>query len=84
MARAYFRRIGHDASSVNIYMPDRIFEEQTTGKLAKFTYEQKWGLVPNARTFAFLTIRALSLALAFLTDTAQPVFEFSAKKRKPS
>src|SRR5437667_6789273 len=66
MARAYFRRIGHDASSVNIYMPDRIFEEQSTGKLAKFTYEQKWGLVPNARTFAFLTIRALSLALAFL------------------
>jgi len=81
MAKAYFRRVGDNAFSVNVYMPDRIFEDGGTGKLATFTYNQKWGLVPNARTFASVAICSLVRALECLKEIDGPVFEFSAKKQ---
>lgn len=81
MARGYFRRVGEDGLAVNIYTPDRIFGEGSD-KLVEFTYEQKWGLFPNARTFASIAISSLSLAMVCLRDLDEPGFEFSAKRRK--
>jgi hypothetical protein len=81
MAKAYFRPVGKNAFSVNVYMPDRIFEDRERGKLATFTYEQKWGLVPNARTFATIAVSSLASALTCLSEIDQPVFVFSARKR---
>ncbi|MGO9518492.1 MAG: hypothetical protein ACLPND_15760 [Candidatus Korobacteraceae bacterium] len=83
MARADFRRVGENAISVNVCLPDRIFEADEHGgtRLAKFTYHERWNLISTARNFVKLATMSLKGSLECLTDVDQPVFEFSAKKR---
>ena len=84
MARAYFRRVGETSISVNVYLPDRIFETDSAGniKLATFTYEERWNLLSTARNFTYLATNPLSLALQSLLDIPEPLFEFSAGQRR--
>jgi hypothetical protein len=83
MARADFRRVGENAVSVNVLLPDRIFETTGTGdkRLARFTYHERWSLLSMARTFAQLAVLSLKGALEALAEIDTPVFEFSAKRR---
>lgn len=83
MARADFRRVGKEAISVNVCLPDRIFETDDRGgtRLAQFTYEERWSLLSTARNFVQLTIGALKASLDCLAELEGHVFEFSAKKR---
>jgi hypothetical protein len=83
MAHADFRRVGGNAISVNVCLPDCIFEtdEQGGTRLAKFTYNERWNLISTARNFANLATTSLRGSLECLTVVGQPVFEFSAKKR---
>jgi hypothetical protein len=86
MARADFRRVGRDGVSVNVCLPDRIFETDDRGgtRLAEFTYEERWSLPSTAQNFVQLTIGALKASLDCLAELEEPVFEFSAKKRTGS
>jgi hypothetical protein len=49
MARAWFRKVGRTGISLNILLPDTIYEYQgTSKKLAKFTYEHKHNLLATS------------------------------------
>jgi hypothetical protein len=80
MARAFFRKVGDNGFSVNIYLPDTIFE-QTDGnkRLAKFTYEERWNLLSQCRAFAQATSLAVLLALRTVLDTQGRVFAYSRR-----
>jgi hypothetical protein len=82
MARADFRRVGDNAISVNVCMPDRIFETEAGGKLAKFTYEERWNLLSMAKSFSQLAITALTETLHCLETVEEPSFTFSSGKSK--
>jgi hypothetical protein len=81
MARADFRKVGPDGISVNVCLPDRIFEEgSASGKrLAQFSYEERLSLISMARNFAQMTAGALTAALHLLAEIDEPLFRFSAK-----
>jgi hypothetical protein len=82
MARADFRRVDENAISVNVCLPDRIFEVDERGgtRLVRFTYHERWNLISTPRNFANLATTSLKGSLECLTTVGQPVFEFSAKK----
>lgn len=81
MARAEFRRVGEGGISVNVYLPDRIFETDSRGgkRLAAFTFSDKWNLLSMARSFADVAGRSLSLTLECLRTLPDASFEFHAK-----
>ncbi|MBI3695061.1 MAG: hypothetical protein HY238_09525 [Acidobacteria bacterium] len=83
MARAYFRHVGEGAISVNVYVPDRIFQMDSSGnkKLATFTYDERWNLLSTARNFTQLAVASLSLALHCLRDVPNASFEFTTRPR---
>jgi hypothetical protein len=84
MARADFRKVEHNGISVNICLPDRIFEEgSATGRrLAQFSYIERLNLISMARSFVQLTAGALTAVLNILVEINDPVFRFSAKAAK--
>jgi hypothetical protein len=84
MARAQFRRDGENGISVNVYVPDEIFETDAKGnkRLSVFTYSQRWSLVSTARNFAELGVRSLTLVLECLRSVPDSSFEYSAKRRR--
>lgn len=80
-ARADFRRVGENAISVNVCLPDLIFETDKGGKrLAKFTYKERWNLLSMAKAFSQLAITALSDTLHCLESVEEPSFTFSSRK----
>ena len=82
MARGEFRRVAEDRICVNVFLPDRIFESDndTTKRLALFTYREKWNLLSMGRSIAQLATGALGTTLHCLEEIKDPVFEFSSKK----
>lgn len=82
MARADFRMVGEKAISVNVLLPDHIFErDKGSGtKLAKFTYEERWNLFSMAKAFSKLAIGALTATLHSLETVEEPCFIFSSSK----
>lgn len=84
MARAEFRRVSPNMISVNVLLPDRIFDTDASGnkRLSKFTYAERWSLLSMARSFAELTIHTLRHAAQCLIEINDPVYEFHAKQRK--
>ncbi len=85
MARAEFRRVGPNAISVNVLLPDRIFEEKTTGggdRLAPFTYSERWNLLSMAKGFVELTAGALIATMHLLAHVDEPMFQFLAKSSR--
>jgi hypothetical protein len=85
MARAEFRRVRRNAISVNVLLPDRIFEEKTKGsgdRLAQFTYCERWNLLSMARGFVELTGGALIATMQLLVEVDEPAFHFSAKSSR--
>lgn len=83
MAKAYFRRIGEDAVSVNVYLPDKIFDAGAlpNRRLVNFTYTERWNLLSMARGFTELTVRSLALVLHALRALPDGTFKFSARRR---
>ena len=80
MARAFFRKVGENGFSVNVYLPDTIFERTDGSKrLAKFTYEERWNLLSQCRAFAQDTSIAVLLALKTVLDTPERVFTYSRR-----
>jgi hypothetical protein len=84
MARADFRRVGQNAISVNVLLPDRIFEDEVNGgrKMANFSYRERWSLISTAKNIVELTAGALITTLQFLAEVDQPVFHFAARSSK--
>lgn len=85
MARAEFRRVGSNAISVNVLLPDRIFEDKTKGggdRLVHFTYSERWNLISMARGFVELTVWSLIATMQLLAQVEDPMFHFSAKSSK--
>lgn len=85
MARAEFRRVGRNGISVNVLLPDRIFEEKTKGggdRLAQFTYDERWNLISMARGFVEISAGALIATMNLLAEVDEPKFHFSAKSAK--
>ena len=82
MARAYFRRLGDSKVSVNVFLPDIIFETDSHGnkKLAKFTYIKKWNLLSMAFRFTLMVSTALIKSLEMLRDKDKAVFSYKRKK----
>jgi len=82
MTRASFRRISERAISVNVYVPDMIFQTDGSGnkKLLRFTYDERWSLLSTARNFTQLAVGSLSLALRCLRDVPNASFQFNARK----
>ncbi len=80
MARAFFRKVGDNCLSVNVYLPDTIFKRTEGNKrLAKFTYEERWNLLSQCRAFAQATSFAVLLALKTVLNTPGQVFSYSRR-----
>jgi len=81
MAKASFRRIGKNCISVNIFLPDRIFDISPKGeKLAKFTFDEQLNLLSMTREFARLGVYTLVTTMELLRDIDQPLYTFSSHK----
>jgi len=82
MAKADFRRVGENGISVNVLLPDHIFDpnDKNGTRLAVFTYNERYSLISTARNFAQLSILALADTLRLLAEIPDPVFEFSGGK----
>lgn len=78
MARADFRKIEPNGISVNVSLPDQIFEDASASRkrLAIFTYKERMSLVSMARNFVQLTAGALTGSLSLLAEIDDPVFRF--------
>lgn len=82
MARAFFRRVDNSGASVNVYLPDKIFEGDTRDRrLADFTYNQKWNILSMAVGFADSSVSAVERALRILQETDTPVFQYARRAR---
>lgn len=84
MALVDFRRVEPNGISVNVCLPDRIFERKSTaGKsLAEFSYAERLNMISMARNFVQLTAGALTATLHLLADLDGPAFRFSARAAK--
>jgi hypothetical protein len=84
MARADFRRVEPNGISVNVLLPDRIFELDAKGgrRLAQFSYIERWSLISTARNFVELTAGSLIATMQLLTEVNDPVFSFESRSRK--
>lgn len=77
MAKAHFRRVG-DGVSVNVYLPDRIFDYSgLTEKMVKFTYVERYNLLSVSMNFMQLICYAISKVYSLLIDPGRPTFVFS-------
>lgn len=82
MARAFFRRVGESGISVNVFLPDVIFEKDEHGnkKLVKFTYNNKWNLLSMASRFTQLVSVVLIKALEILKNYNEGIYTYKRKK----
>ncbi|MEW6682697.1 MAG: hypothetical protein AB1451_07205 [Nitrospirota bacterium] len=80
MARAFFRRVNNCGASVNVYLPDKIFETHSGHRrLADFTYDKKWHILSMAVGFANLSVSAVAKALKVLQETDTPIFRYAKR-----
>jgi hypothetical protein len=83
MLRAFFRRISEDGLSINIYLPDRIFEtDGGNKKMAQFTYHQRINLLSQSVIFTKFVSLVILASLIYLRDTDTPCFSFNKRSRK--
>jgi hypothetical protein len=83
MFRAVFRRISEDELSVNIYLPDKVFEtDHGNKKMVQFTYHQRINLLSQSVIFAKFASLAIIEALIYLRDNDAPCFSFNKKKHR--
>jgi hypothetical protein len=84
MARASFRRVDENGISVNVYLPDVIFEKSPSGnkRLARFTYEERWNLLSMALRFCQLGSISLTESIRLLLQNKTPIYDYSKQKAK--
>lgn len=79
MARAHFRRVG-DGLSVNVLLPDRIFDHSgTTEKMIQFTYSERYGFLSQTMSFMRLICHTIGQVYTLLLDPGKPTYVFSKK-----
>lgn len=81
MARAYFRRVG-DGVSVNIYLPDSIFDPTRPEKLVEFTYVQRFNLLSQSREFMRLIAHCIRSVYLLLLNPGTPTYSFEKVRRQ--
>jgi len=77
MSKAYFRRVG-DGVSVNILLPDRIFDHSNE-KMVKFTYEERHNLLSQSMSFMRLICYTIGKVYSLLIEPGRPTFVFTKK-----
>jgi len=80
-ARGSFREVGDTGISVNVLLPDRIFDVSQKDKLIDFTYQDRRNLLSVARSFGVVTVTSLVKAIGCLAQLEEPAYEFKAKPR---
>ncbi len=82
MAQACFRRVDKDRVTVNVFLPDRIFDHSGSAeKLVTFEYNQKINILSQAMAFVDLIRISLARTLLLHIDPGRAVYTFS-KGRK--
>jgi hypothetical protein len=78
VTRVTFREVDPDGMSVNVLLPDAIFEYDADGSrrrmVARFTYDKRINLLSQCREFAGLTVGAVLTALALLQTQRTPLY----------
>jgi hypothetical protein len=78
VTRVTFREVAPDGMSVNILLPDAIFEYDANGSrtrmVRRFTYNERINLLSQCREFARLTVGAVVTALALLQHERTPLY----------
>jgi hypothetical protein len=78
VTRVTFRKVDPDGVSVNILLPDAIFEYDADGSrtrmVGRFTYEERINLLSQCREFARLSVGAVLTALAVLQNQRTPLY----------
>ena len=84
MARAVFRKDDNNAYVVNVFVPDRIFDDANKGtkKLVNFTYEAKWNILSASRDFVNFIRYPLLITYQLLGSVGTPAFQWKKVKRK--
>lgn len=74
VTRVYFRRLGGTKVSVNVLLPDKIFEESGAGKKMAnpFTYSLRINLLSQSREFVRLCTAGVAKALHLLATNDGP------------
>lgn len=84
MARASFRRTENDRIIFNMYLPDEIFQRNSSGnkKLAKFTYEMRINIISQSMEFVRILAYATLGSLKLLIDHGTPKYTYRSKSTK--
>jgi len=86
VTRVTFREVVSDGVSVNILLPDAIFEygpdEHRGAMVRRFAYAERINLLSQCREFARLTVGAALTALTLLRTQRTPVYTWHRARRR--
>ncbi len=78
MGRAFYRKLDNGGISINIFLPDKIFDKSNNGKkLANFTYQNRWNILSMSRSFAQAASDVILSSMLLVMENDEPLYTYT-------